>query len=234
MNRDWFNDVCNKNNFPILKSQLDLLEQYVLNLLNWNKKINLISRRDEDNIWQRHILGSIAFLFKFSLEKDTRLIDVGTGGGLPGIPIAILFPDIKVTLLDSIKKKYNAVCKIVFQLGLSNVEIVHGRAEVVSKNVNFEQSYDYVIARAVAPIDDLIKWCKPFLKVTSKNIIRSEMVSKYTIPKGSIVLLKGGELEAEIYKAKQKSKPRCIDSHSISIQNAYDEVIEKKLVIIQP
>ncbi len=101
----WFRNICKKNHLDISDEQAELINFYVSYLLEWNKKINLISRQDEENIWLRHILASISFLFKFTFAFGTSVIDIGTGGGLPGIPLAILYPGIKFTLvIPSIKK----------------------------------------------------------------------------------------------------------------------------------
>src|SRR6266849_10544190 len=112
----WFRSICQTNHHSVSDEQVDLIVKYVESLLEWNRKINLISRKDEEHIWTRHILGSIAILFHFYFYPGSSLIDIGTGGGLPGIPLAILNRHMDVTLLDSIQKKIRAVSEIVAKL----------------------------------------------------------------------------------------------------------------------
>lgn len=172
----------------------------------------------------------MSFLFRFQLDGQSSLLDIGTGGGLPGIPLAILFPEMKVTLLDSIQKKFNAVNVMTTQLGLMNVQPICGRAEEISKKKEFYQKFDYVIARAVAETKDVIRWCKDFIRMSNESA-----KSKDTIEKGSIILLKGGNLEEEIEAAKIKGKPQSIDVFDIIIDGiAASELFEKKIVIIKP
>src|SRR3990172_6606526 len=104
----WFQSICKWNGLSVSDDRLQLLERYVRQLLDWNKKLNLISRRDEENVWTRHILHSASLLFHLSLKQRARILDLGTGGGLPGIPIKILVPSFSVTLVDSINKKTTA------------------------------------------------------------------------------------------------------------------------------
>src|SRR5258706_6794358 len=92
----WFRKICRQNNFSISDNQLDLIKSYVDYLIDWNSKLNLISRKDEHNIWCRHILGSVNFLFDHPFEQNAKIVDVGTGGGLPGIPLAILCSDLNI------------------------------------------------------------------------------------------------------------------------------------------
>ena len=198
--RLWFRNICLKNQFPVSDTQLLRLEEYVSSLLEWNKKINLVSRRDTDNIWRRHIVGSIAFLFRFQLHPSSSIIDIGTGGGLPGIPLAILLQNVRVTLVDSIQKKVKAVESIISDLHLETVDALCGRAEELADRKELQHSFDYVIARAVGQVADLIKWSKPFLKSARNNysnISRSSSLQSQ-IDSGSILLLKGGDVTDEI------------------------------------
>ena len=239
-----FRTVCRKNGLPIVDSRLELLKEYVLHLLDWNRKINLISRKDVDNIWGRHILGSVSFLFRRRLQPGSSFIDIGTGGGLPGIPIAILWPDLHGTLIDSIQKKVKAVVDIVEKLSLENVEAVCGRAEALSLEAKYHRSFDYVIARAVGSVEDLIRWGMPFLKTVQANDAaqkagpnvppRQESYGN-TFARGSILLLKGGELDKELEDARNKTGPRRLQAFTIRIEGAdASDSVDKKLVVIEP
>ena len=226
---DWLKNVCEKNKFTITQDQLEMIKDYVRVLLEWNKKINLISRRDEENVWQRHILGSIAFLFQRHPQQNTTLADVGTGGGLPGIPIAILRRDLDVTLVDSIRKKITVVDDIIDRIGLSGINTFCGRVEEMAEKREWKNHFDYIIARAVAPIGEIVKLSQNILKPGSDNATTSEN----SILRGSILLLKGGNLEEEMRIAVNQLKQFRTEVFPLSVQETEDTVmLEKKLVII--
>lgn len=155
----------------------------------WNEKINVISRKDINLLYERHVLHSLAIAKVISFKPNTDILDVGTGGGFPGIPLAILFPDCKFTLVDSIGKKIQVVKAVAEELGLKNVEAFHIRAEQLKTH------YDFVISRAVAPALEIITWTK-------------ELISKthfHQKPNGWL-LLKGGDLKEELSAAKKSYK----------------------------
>src|ERR1700690_4224847 len=118
-----FQTICRRNGLNLSDSQLRLLGRFVDGLLEWNSKINLISRRDQENVWFSHVLHSLTPLFFVEFSKGLRVLDLGTGGGFPGIPLAIARPDLELVLLDSIKKKTLAVQDLVDQLGLAGVSV---------------------------------------------------------------------------------------------------------------
>ena len=227
----WFRDICIKNCFIVSDAQLDLLERYVELLLSWNRKINLISRQEEEMIWERQILPSIAFLFNAKLGARSVLLDLGTGGGLPGIPLAIVCPDCTVTLLDSIQKKINAVQDILSHLPLPTVSTLCGRAEEVVRTANLAGTFDYVVSRAVAPVQDLIKWGKPFLKVPAVGIPADVSI----FPRGSILMLKGGDIDNELRGASMKYPDVKIDTFPLVVRGMEGEQFpDKKLIIVRP
>jgi len=195
-------NVLQKNNLNVSDHQLHLLDKYVSLLLDWNKKINLISRRDINNIWIRHIIGSLSIFFKYRFKTNSSIADAGTGGGLPGIPVAIMSPDSHVTLIDSIRKKIGAVENIISELSLNNVTAVNARIENLSDNKSYSGKFDYIVARAVAPLADIIKWSS---KLLIKDINRKSLIKinddKHYISPGSIICWKGGEVSDEILKA---------------------------------
>lgn len=230
-NAEWFKTVCDKNGFAISELQIKLLKEYVNVLSSWNNKINLISRHDEDNIWEKHILGSIAFLFRLDFQPRTLLLDAGTGGGLPGIPIAILRPNMDVVLVDSIQKKVAAVEDIVRQIGVGNASTLHGRAEDLSKLKEWKNRFDYVIARAVAPASDVVQWCRNFLTAQMVDNLTDEKI----IPPGTILLLKGGSLEEELGRLRVKIRPRSLNIYSVEVKGVeWDTLMDKKLLVIDP
>lgn len=149
---------------------------------DWNEKINLISRKDIDNLYEHHILHSLAIEKVLHFAPGTRIMDVGTGGGFPGIPLAILFPDCHFILIDSIRKKVGVAEAIAHEIGLTNVECRWERMEEETEKV------DFIVSRAVMPLPDLVK-------LVRKNVTHEGQHN--ALPNGLIVL-KGGGLDAEI------------------------------------
>ncbi|MEP6700368.1 MAG: 16S rRNA (guanine(527)-N(7))-methyltransferase RsmG, partial [Bacteroidota bacterium] len=142
-------------------SQLKLLEGMYK---EWNEKINVISRKDIDGLYEKHVLHSLSIAATFDFPDGMEIIDLGTGGGFPGIPLAIFFPQVKFHLVDSIAKKLKVVQAVAEGIGLKNVTTQHSRVEDI-KN----RKFDYVVSRAVAPLKDLWSWSKPLLKIKTKN-----------------------------------------------------------------
>lgn len=231
----WFRSICLKNRFAVSDEQLDLLQKYVSHLLEWNKKLNLISRKDEDQIWTRHVLGSIALLFRFEFHPDSSLIDIGTGGGLPGIPLGILSKNLNLTLVDSIQKKVRAVTDIISSLGLGTAKTVCGRIEELNETPLFRKAFDYVIARGVGGISEILKWGSPLLKPSAPSPNGEDSLPRRMLTRGLIILLKGGDLAGEMEQARLKHRPRQVDLYPIIIDGIDpNELVEKKLIIIRP
>jgi 16S rRNA (guanine527-N7)-methyltransferase len=155
----------------------------------WNEKINLISRKDIDQLYERHILHSLAIAKVIQFAPGTLILDVGTGGGFPGIPLAIMFPAAHFTLNDSIAKKIKAVTEISASLGLQNISTLNSRAE------EGKEKYDFIVSRAVTSFPQFYSWVKGKTLQHNKN----------TIPNG-ILYLKGGELEEELMNFKNRVK----------------------------
>ncbi len=147
----------------------------------WNTKINVISRKDIDNLYEHHILHSLAIAKILQFQPRTSVLDLGTGGGFPGIPLAIMFPDCQFTLIDSIGKKIRVASEIASSIGLHNVEFKQCRAE------EEKGRFEFVVSRAVMPLPDLVRLVK-------KNISREQ---HNALPNG-LICLKGGELQHEI------------------------------------
>ena len=150
----------------------------------WNQKINVISRKDIDNFYEHHVLHSLSIARQFSFPDGYSIIDIGTGGGFPGIPLAIFFPEVKFHLTDSINKKLKVVNEVANAIELTNVTTQHTRAEDIK-----DKKFDVVISRAVAPLKDLWYWSKPLLK--KRPVDQPQKIS-------GLICLKGGDLSKEI------------------------------------
>jgi 16S rRNA (guanine527-N7)-methyltransferase len=156
----------------------------------WNEKINVISRKDIDSLYEKHILHALSIAAIFHFEKGSRIVDLGTGGGFPGIPLAIFFPDVEFLLTDSIGKKLKVVEAVAAAIGLKNIKVKHTRTEEIK-----DQKFDFVVSRAVAPLRELWHWSLPILKAKGQGIPASVDDEKIY---GGLICLKGGDLTEEI------------------------------------
>lgn len=171
----------------------------------WNDKINVISRKDIDSLYEKHVLHSLSIAAIFSFTAGMDVIDLGTGGGFPGIPLAIFLPEVKFHLADSIGKKLKVVEAVVEAIGLTNVSIQHTRIEDIRN-----RKFDVVVSRAVAPLKDLWSWSKPVIKKKSTVIV----------PNG-LICLKGGHLAPEI--AESGCRPRSIEIYDLFKEDFFRE-----------
>lgn len=147
----------------------------------WNSQINVISRKDTENFYERHVLHSLAIAKVMPFTEGSEIMDIGTGGGFPGIPLAILFPECRFTLVDSIGKKVKVANGVAESLGLKNVTAVHERAEKI------DHKFDFIVSRAVTSMPDFIKWTKNKFKPKNNNPLAN-----------GILYLKGGDLKEEM------------------------------------
>ncbi len=170
---DYFTDLTEEQ-----KSQFELLESLYQ---DWNVKINVVSRKDIDELYLRHVLHSLGIAKIQKFKAGSEILDVGTGGGFPGIPLAILFPEVRFTLVDSIGKKIKVVEEVVAGLGLENVTPINSRVEEV------DQRFDFIVSRAVAAMPTFVRWTKSKIKKESIHERRN-----------GILYLKGGDLTEEL------------------------------------
>jgi len=162
-------------------TQLSQFEQLYDLYVDWNSKINVISRKDIDNLYIHHVLHSLAIAQIINFKAGSTVLDVGTGGGFPGIPLAILFPEVHFTLIDSIGKKIKVGTEVSTAIGLNIIVLKHERVQ------EEKAKFDFVVSRAVMPLDDLVKLVRKNVKKEAKN----------ALPNG-LICLKGGELQHEI------------------------------------
>ena len=194
------------------ESKIPEFQKYESALLEWNNKINLVSRKTESI--EEHILNSIFFLKKIDIRNVFTLADIGTGGGFPGIPLKILYPNIRVTLIDSIRKKITALEDIIRQLGIDGIEAVCSRAEDLGKRKEFRRSFEAVTAKAVAPLDKLYEWSKDLLA-----------------DNGKMIFIKGGDTEGELLELKKHSGKITIEEMKFQFDPVYP-IEDKKIIII--
>lgn len=171
-----------KNYFPEISSEQEKQFSMLFTLYKeWNDKINVISRKDIDELYERHVLHSLGIAKVIQFSKGTSILDVGTGGGFPGIPLAILFPDCNFHLVDSIGKKIKVVNEIASALELKNIKATHSRVEQI------DEKFDFIVSRAVTQFPEFVNWVRQKIKKEQKN----------NLPNG-ILYLKGGDLSEEL------------------------------------
>ena len=168
----------------------------------WNEMINVISRKDIDSLYTRHILHSLSIAAVIEFKAGTKIIDIGCGGGFPGIPLAIFFPEVSFHLVDSINKKLTVVREISQQIGLKNVTIEHTRAESIK-----DRQFDFVVSRAVTSLKNLWQWSKPLIRKAKEQ----------ELPNG-LICLKGGDLAQEISES-------GLRPHIYRLEDIFDEEI---------
>jgi len=209
--------IMNQSHQIILKYFPDLAREQVrqFTLLKdlyaeWNSKINVISRKDIDELYERHVLHSLSIAAVFEFKKGDEIIDIGTGGGFPGIPLAIFFPDAHFHLVDSIGKKIKVVDAIAGSLGLSNVSTQQIRVEEIRG-----RKFDCVVSRAVAPLKELWSWSKLLLRKKNDNNSGEQPLVN------GLICLKGGDLSREI--AESGSHPQVTEIHDIFPEDYFRE-----------
>jgi 16S rRNA (guanine527-N7)-methyltransferase len=214
------NDVralLESNNLRIQDDQWERLEAWVDRLVEINRKINLISRKQPDLVWHQHILHSITPLILIKFPENIELCDFGTGGGLPGVPLAILRPDWQIFLLDSRQKKISAIKETLLELGCRNIHFLVGRGEELGKITTCKNRFQWITARAVSSLGNLEKWTRTMRKEGA-----------------TLIAFKGGNLEIEAVTPLQLPNVTSIEEHPIDLKGYPTRLYEdKKLVEIK-
>ena len=198
-------DIILKYFADFTPQQLEQLTRLNALYREWNEKINVISRKDIDSLYEKHVLHSLSIAALFEFADGMEIIDLGTGGGFPGIPLAIFFPNVKFHLVDSIAKKLKVVDAVAEGIGLQNVETQHSRIEEI-KN----RKFDFVVSRAVAPLKDLWRWSNPLLKIKTRPDLTP-----------GLICMKGGDLAQEVQES--GTRPRVVEINSIFPEPYFDQ-----------
>lgn len=207
--------ILSMNTIVLSKEQMEILDRYAKELVYWNKQVNLISRTDEENVLDRHILHSLCLMKFVDFKPKSYILDIGTGGGVPGIPIRIANEHTRVTLVDSIGKKIKKTEMFAKHTGLKDIVAINSRCEVLAQQKEYQKKFDVIISRAVAKTDSLLSWSLPMIK-----------------PNGIFAFLKGGDLTQEINLAKKKFPYIDITVNDINLINYdYFKKEEKKVVV---
>lgn len=205
-------DIISKY-FSLSAVQTEQINKLLPLYSDWNSKINVISRKDIDSLYLHHVLHSLSILKFYDFTSGSEVLDLGTGGGFPGIPLAILCPDVKFHLIDGTQKKLKVVQSVADQLELDNIRVKHIRAEYLKTR------FDMVVTRAVAASDKLLEWGRPLLKQQHKN----------SFPNG-IIALKGGDIQSEL---KLLPRHEYYELHPITDKFEEPYFDEKYVVYIQ-
>lgn len=208
-------DSLGKWNIDISIEQAKQFDLYYHLLIEWNEKMNLTAITDKDDVIDKHFIDSSA-LIKYVDLNNKSLIDVGTGAGFPGIPLKILVPSCKITLLDSLNKRVNFLNEVIDKLSLSGISAVHGRAEDYARDPKYREKYDFVTSRAVANLSTLSEYCLPFAKIN-----------------GFFIPYKSGEIDDEVSSSKKALSILGGKLQEVKKYNLYGTEYDRSLVIIK-
>ncbi|WP_438351947.1 16S rRNA (guanine(527)-N(7))-methyltransferase RsmG [Paenibacillus sp. FA6] len=211
-----FTSRLQEHGIKLNETQLDQFEMYFKELVSWNEKMNLTGITEREPVYTKHFYDSISLAFFMDMDKIKTLADIGSGAGFPGIPLKICYPDLQLTIIDSLNKRISFLKNIVEKLNLTGVELIHGRAEEWGQKQGYRDHFDLVTARAVAKLALLNEWCLPFVRVD-----------------GTFAAMKGSDPTEEVkeatYSFKQlKGKLSKVEQFTLPVEEA-----ERHIVFVQ-
>lgn len=215
-NIDAFKKGLKELNLVLDKNQLDQFIKYYEILVEWNSFMNLTTITEFDEVILKHFLDSISIVKGVDFSKMHTVIDVGTGAGFPGIPLKIVYPHLRITLLDSLNKRIKFLNEVILSLNLEEIKTIHGRAEDYAKQLEYRESYDLCVSRAVANLSSLTEYCLPYVRKG-----------------GLFVPYKSGTVEQEVKDAKKAIRVMGGDIKEIIHFQLLDTDMERSLVIIE-
>lgn len=217
MNPELFKQQLSEEGFTLTEKQMEQFHQYLLLLQEWNEKVNLTAITEEEEVYLKHFYDSVTLAKFVSFEEGANetLCDVGSGAGFPSIPLKILFPHLKITIVDSLKKRINFLELLVSELGLETVQLVHARAEDFGQEKKNRQAFDVVTARAVARLSVLAEFCLPLTKVG-----------------GTFAAMKGAKASEELDDSKKAIKTLGGKTRKVEMFDLPHEAGERNIVLI--
>ncbi|NBI29191.1 16S rRNA (guanine(527)-N(7))-methyltransferase RsmG [Chengkuizengella marina] len=215
MNYKQFSLLLKKYNMSISTEQWDLFEKYYLMLVDWNERMNLTAITDREQVFIKHFYDSISIAFYVPISQINTLADIGSGAGFPSIPLKIMFPNLKISIIDSLKKRIHFLNHLTEELHMVDVDCIHGRAEELGRKQNLRDHFDLVTARAVAKLNVLNEYCLPFVKegghfIAMKGPNTSDEVNEAS---NSLIQLKGSLLKVVNFQLPDHSDRNFIFIH---------------------
>ena len=218
-----FRNSMNSIGIELTDSQLNAFETYYDMLIDRNKVMNLTAITEFDEVMDKHFLDSVYLFRSIKLEADYKLIDIGTGAGFPGIPLKIVFPELKITLLDSLNKRVGFLNDVIEELNLNDIEAIHGRAEDIARNKAYRASYDIAVSRAVANLSTLSEYCLPFVKIGGKFVSykSGDCADEVDNAKAAIQLLGGKINKIDEFSYSNNSRSFIVIDKVMNTSNKY-------------